>query len=150
MSGGLVVRGAVAADLDAIVAMLADDDLGRGREPPGDPAYARAFAAILAQPGNAILVAERDGAVIGCLQTTLVHGLSRRGASRVLVEGVRVAAEARGQGVGQAMFAVVAAAARDAGASLIQLSSDSRRAKARRFYERLGFTPSHVGFKMDV
>ncbi len=144
------MRAAVAADLDAIVTMLADDDLGRGREQPGDPAYRSAFAEILAQPRNTILVAERDGAVIGCLQATVVRGLSRRGASRMVVEGVRVAADARGEGVGQAMFAAVVTAARAAGASLIQLTSDARRTRARRFYERLGFAPSHVGFKMDL
>jgi GNAT superfamily N-acetyltransferase len=146
----MIVREAGAADIDAIVAMLADDDLGRGRERPGDPAYREAFAALTAQPGNAILVAERDGRVIGCLQVTLIHGLSRRGASRVLIEGVRVAAEARGAGVGAALVEAAVAQAREAGALLVQLTSDRRRERARRFYERLGFVASHVGMKREL
>jgi GNAT superfamily N-acetyltransferase len=146
----MIVREAGAADIDAIVTMLADDDLGRGRERPGDPAYRRAFAALTAQPGNAILVAERDGGVIGCLQVTLIHGLSRRGASRVLIEGVRVAAEARGAGVGATLVEAAVARAREAGAVLVQLTSDRRRERARRFYERLGFVASHVGMKREL
>jgi GNAT superfamily N-acetyltransferase len=141
------IREAGAGDLDAIVALLADDDLGRGRERPGDPAYAAAFAAMATQPGNAMLVAERDGRVIGCLQFTVVHGLSRRGASRVILEGVRVAAGARGAGVGAALVEAAVERGRAAGATLAQLTTDRRRGDAHRFYARLGFEATHVGMK---
>lgn len=146
----MIVREAGAADLDAIVALLADDDLGRGRERPGDPAYAAAFAAMSGQPGNLCLVAERAGRVLGCLQLSVIHGLSRRGATRVLVEGVRVAADARGGGIGAALIEAACERARAAGAALVELTSDRRRERARRFYERQGFEATHVGFKREL
>ncbi|GMG82167.1 GNAT family N-acetyltransferase [Paralimibaculum aggregatum] len=144
------IREAVAADVPAIVALLADDGLGRGREAPGDPAYARAFAAMQAMPGNVYLVAERDGALIGCLQVTLIPGLSRRGLTRAQIEGVRVAAAARGQRVGEALMQAAIGRAREAGCGLVQLTTDLRRADAHRFYERLGFEATHQGMKLSL
>lgn len=146
----MLIREATEADLPAIAAMLADDGLGRGREVPGDPAYAAAFAAMRSQPGNVYLVAERDGRVIGCLQFTLIHGLSRKGMSRAQIEGVRVAAEARGAGVGETLFRAAIDRARDAGAGLVQLTTDRERPDALRFYERLGFQASHLGMKLSL
>ena len=35
------------------------------------------------------------------------------------------------------------------GCQLVQLTSDNTRTDAHRFYERLGFTASHVGFKLQ-
>lgn len=146
----MLIREAVNADLPAIAALLADDGLGRGREAPGDPAYGEAFERMRAQPGNVYLVAERDGQVIGCLQFTLIHGLSRKGMSRAQIEGVRVAAEARGAGVGETLFRAAIDRAREAGAGLVQLTTDRERPDARRFYERLGFSASHIGMKLSL
>ena len=143
----MIIREAVEADIEAIALLLADDGLGRGREAPGDPAYGRAFAAMSAQPGNVYLVAEDSGALIGCLQFTLIHGLSRKGASRAQIEGVRVRADQRGKGIGEALFEAAFARARDLGCSLVQLTTDRARGDAHRFYERLGFTASHWGMK---
>ena len=145
------IRVAREADLDAIAALLADDGLGRGRESPGDPAYRRAFAAMSAQPGNVYLVAQAgDGTVIGCLQFTLIHGLSRKGASRVQIEGVRVHADHRGKKIGEALFEAAFARAREADCALVQLTTDRRRTDALRFYERLGFEASHWGMKRTL
>lgn len=146
----MILREAREADLDAIVALLADDKLGQSRERPGDPVYAAAFAAMRAQGGNSLLLAERDGVVIGCLQLTLIPGLSRRGALRAQVEGVRVAASARGARVGEALMAEAEARARAAGATLIQLTTDRMREDAHRFYERLGYVGSHLGMKKPL
>lgn len=146
----LRIREAVAADLPQIVALLADDGLGRGRERPGDPAYAAAFARMQGQPGNVYLLAETQGRLLGCLQYTLIHGLSRAGASRAQIEGVRVAAEARGQGIGQRLFEAAFARARADGARLVQLTTDRSRQDALRFYERLGFEPTHWGMKRTL
>ena len=144
------IREAGPADLDAIVALLADDGLGRGRERPGDPAYRDAFHRMQTQPGNTYLVAEIDGLLVGCLQFTLIHGLSRLGATRAQVEGVRVAASVRGQGVGEALMREAISRAKTAGASLIQLTTDRTRDDAHRFYERLGFTATHWGMKRQL
>lgn len=146
----MIVREAREGDVGAIAALLADDGLGRGRESPGDPAYGCAFAAMAAQPGNLYLVAEDEGELIGCLQFTLIHGLSRKGASRAHIEGVRVRADRRGQGVGEALLQAAVARARDLGCSLVQLTTDRRRADALRFYERLGFVASHWGMKREL
>ena len=149
----LVFREARKDDLSAIVAMLTNDDLGRGRESPGsvaDSAYARAFEEIRRSPDNRIIVAHRNGAVVGCLQLTIIPGLSRQGARRGQIEAVRVAASERGSGVGEAMMRHAVALAREGGCRLVQLTSDKRRARAHAFYERLGFVASHEGFKLEL
>lgn len=149
----LSFREARPEDLPAIVALLADDGLGRGRESSDaslDPAYVRAFAAIDADPRNVMLVTERAGEVIGYCQVTFIPGLSRRGAERALIESVRVATHLRNHGIGAAMMRHVIDLAKARGASLVQLTSDRRRDDAHRFYERLGFVRSHFGFKLDL
>jgi GNAT superfamily N-acetyltransferase len=146
-------REAKETDLAAIVAMLADDDLGRGREKAGaelSPAYRNAFAEIASSSANRILVAERDGAIVGTLQLTLIPGLSRQGAKRGLIEAVRVASDARGGGVGEALVKHAIALAKADGCRLVQLTSDKRRARAHDFYRRLGFEASHEGFKLEL
>jgi ribosomal protein S18 acetylase RimI-like enzyme len=141
------IREAVEADIDPIARLLADDGLGRAREAPGDPVYARAFAAMTGQPGNVYLVAEITGDVVGCLQLTVIHGLSRKGSARAQIEGVRVDADHRGQGIGEALFEAAFSRAGEAGCTLVQLTTDRSRADALRFYERLGFEATHWGMK---
>lgn len=147
----IIIRPAGRDDVPAIVALLADDALGRGREDLSDPppeAYFRAFEAIAAQPGNFVFVAEIDGTVVGCLQLTVIPGLSRRGTARGLIEGVRVASDRRSQGIGERLVRDAVGRARAAGCGLVELTSDKSRLAAHRFYERLGFHASHVGMKL--
>jgi len=147
----MIFRAAVRADLPAILALLADDRLGRARDSVVvDDAYERAFAAIAADPRNVVVVAERDGEVVGCLQVTYIPGLSRHGAERALVESVRVRADQRGQGVGAAFMAWVIDRARDRGCALVQLTTDKSRLAAQRFYAGLGFVASHEGLKLEL
>jgi ribosomal protein S18 acetylase RimI-like enzyme len=151
MQTDIPIREALADDVPAIAALLADDPLGATREDVGDlAAYRRAFDAVAAQAGNTVLVAERGGAVIGCLQLTLIPGLSRRGTIRALIEGVRVSAGSRGLGVGERLIGHAIELARAAGCGLVQLTSDKSRSDAHRFYERLGIVASHVGFKLAL
>ena len=146
----MIVREAGPAYVDAIAHLLADDGLGRGRERPGDPVYAEAFTRMSAQPDNVYLVAEQDGEVAACLQYTLIHGLSRAGASRAQLEGVRVRANRRGARVGEALLEAAVERARADGCSLVQLTTDRTREDAYRFYERLGFVASHWGMKLGL
>lgn len=153
----ILFRRAVADDLAAIVALLADDGLGRGREDartPTHPRYVEAFAAIDADPNQLMVVATdgggRDGAVIGYLQLTFIPGLSRLGQWRGQIESVRVAASRRGGGIGRAMFAWSIARCRERGCGLVQLTTDKTRGDARRFYESLGFAASHEGMKLAL
>ncbi|MEU9794806.1 GNAT family N-acetyltransferase [Streptomyces sparsogenes] len=145
----LEIRPATADDIPAIVAMLADDPLGARRESPDDPApYRAAFERIAHDPDQRLVVAVRDGRTIGTLQLTVVPGLSRRGATRSIIEGVRVHADERGSGLGTQLIQWAIDESRRAGCVLVQLTSDATRTDAHRFYERLGFEASHVGFKL--
>jgi GNAT superfamily N-acetyltransferase len=146
-----LLREARRADLPQIVALLADDPIGAGREgPAGDDAYDAAFDLIDADPRNQLLVAELDGRVVGILQLTMIPGLSRRGMLRGQIEGVRVAAGQRGHGLGRAMITHAIEVARAHGCGLVQLTSDKRRPDAVRFYQSLGFAASHEGLKLPL
>ncbi|MFJ9612693.1 GNAT family N-acetyltransferase [Streptomyces noursei] len=147
----LEIRRATEADLPAIVAMLADDTLGASRESPDDLApYRTAFATLDADPKQHLVVAERDGRVIGTLQLTVIPGLSRRGATRTIIEAVRIHADERGSGLGTELVEWAVAESRRLGCQLVQLTSDATRLDAHRFYERLGFEASHLGFKRQL
>ena len=147
----LVIRGAVRDDVPAIVALLADDPLGAAREDLGDPrTYDAAYDRVVADPGQHLVVAERDGTVVGTLQLSVIPGLSRRGATRSVIEGVRVARTERGSGLGTELVTWAVEESRRLGCTLVQLTSDASRTDARRFYERLGFVASHIGFKLAL
>jgi GNAT superfamily N-acetyltransferase len=149
----LAFRRAMLDDLSTIVALLADDPIGRSRESPGtrlDRGYRDAFAAIEHDPNQLLAVAERRGQVIGVLQLSFIPGLTRRGMWRGQIEGVRVATGERGSGVGRAMLEWAAGECRKRGCGLVQLTSDKRRSDAHRFYEALGFRPTHQGYKLAL
>ena len=146
-------RAATGADLPAIVRLLAEDDLGAAREHFADPlpaAYRDAFEAMQVQGGNDCLLAELDGELAGCLQLTVIPGLSRLGMRRAQIEGVRVDRRFRGQGIGAALFQHAIDRAREAGCGIVQLTTDKTRPGALRFYERLGFAASHEGLKLAL
>ncbi|MFC7895539.1 GNAT family N-acetyltransferase [Streptomyces sp. NPDC057381] len=147
----LEIRPTTEDDLPAIVAMLADDPLGARRESPDDLSpYLAAFQRLSADPNQHVIVAVRDGRVVGTLQLTIVPGLSRRGATRSVIEGVRVHADERGGGLGTQLIEWAVDASRRQGCQLVQLTSDKTRTDAHRFYERLGFSASHTGFKLQL
>jgi GNAT superfamily N-acetyltransferase len=149
---GFVLRRAAAADLPAVVAMLADDPLGAGRESDdGDlTPYRRAFERIDGDPAHVLLVAVRGDDVVGTLQLSVLPGLARRGATRGQIEAVRVVAGVRGSGLGAAMVGWAVEESRRRGCALVQLTTDKSRTDARRFYERLGFVASHEGMKLAL
>ncbi|MFF7044530.1 GNAT family N-acetyltransferase [Streptomyces massasporeus] len=149
--GDLEIRAAVADDVPVIVGMLADDPLGAQRESPDDlTPYLSALERLSADPNQRLVVAIREGRVVGTLQLTIVPGLSRRGATRSIVEGVRIHADERGSGLGTELIEWAIEESRGQGCQLVQLTSDKTRADAHRFYERLGFTASHTGFKLQL
>lgn len=148
-----IFRRATLADLPAVIALLADDVLGKDREDPSDPpnpAYLDAFAAIEADGNQFLAVVEEAGRVVGCLQLSFIPGLSRLGLWRGQIESVRIAADRRGGGLGRAMFEWAVARCRERGCGLVQLTTDKARPGARRFYESLGFTASHEGMKLSL
>jgi GNAT superfamily N-acetyltransferase len=147
----VVIRRATATDVPGIVAMLTDDEIAARRESPDDlTPYQAAFEAISADPNQVLVVAERNGELVGTLQLTIMPGLSRKGATRGLVEAVRVAASARGTGLGTTLLEWSIEEARARGCALVQLTTDKARADAHRFYLRLGFQNTHEGFKLPL
>jgi ribosomal protein S18 acetylase RimI-like enzyme len=148
----IAIRRARHEDVVAIVAMLADDPLGSARERlenPLPPSYFQAFAAVDCDPNIQLVVAQDGEAnVVGCLQLCILPGLSSQGASRALIEDVRVAAACRSRGIGEQMVQWAVAEARARGCRLVELLTHNTRKDAQRFYVRLGFQPSHVGMTL--
>jgi ribosomal protein S18 acetylase RimI-like enzyme len=146
-------RVAVRNDVPALVRLFADDEIGAAREDASDPppeCYWRAYESIEADPRHELIVAEQDGEICGVLQLSLIPGLSRQGALRGQIESVRVSHKLRGQGIGGRLMRYAIERARAEGCRLVQLTCDRERTNAHRFYERLGFTPSHFGFKIRL
>ena len=147
-TSAVTIRRARRVDIDKIVAMLADDALGRARERierPLPDSYLQAFAKVDADPNIKLVVAEEAGAVVGCLQLCILPGLSSQGASRALIEDVRVDSGRRSRGIGEQLVRWAVDEARAQSCKLVELLTHNTRVDAQRFYERLGFARSHVG-----
>ena len=147
----ITMRRARRDDVEAIVAMLAEDPLGAARERIEDPlpaCYFRAFDVLERDPNIQLMVAEEEGVVVGCLQLCILPGLSSQGASRALIEDVRVASHRRSRRIGERLVQWGLSEARAKGCKLVELFTHHTRADAQRFYERLGFHRSHVGMTM--
>jgi ribosomal protein S18 acetylase RimI-like enzyme len=108
-----------------------------------------AFEALDRDPNiHLVVAADGEGAVVGCLPLCVLPGLSSQGASRGLIEDVRVAAHCRSRGIGEQMVQWAIAEARTRGCKLVELLTHNTRVDAQRFYVRLGFAPSHVGMTL--
>ncbi|MCP2337725.1 GNAT family N-acetyltransferase [Actinomadura rupiterrae] len=147
-------REATRDDLAFVVRLLASDPIAASRERLADgavpDAYFAAFAAIEKDPNNSLIVAELGGEIAGCLQLTYIPGLTYTGGERAQIEGVRVAAEQRGRGIGQLMVGWAIEQARLRGCRLVQLTTDRQRPESIRFYQKIGFRPSHMGMKYHL
>jgi len=149
----LEFRDARRDDVPAIMGLLAADSLGAKREPTDGVVPESvwiAFDVISRDPNNRQIVAEQDGRIVGCMQLTLIPGLTYSGGTRLQIEGVRVAEDCRRSGIGRRMFDWAIADARAKGIRLVQLTHHASRGPADAFYRSLGFTPSHVGMKLDL
>ncbi len=147
------IRRASISDLTGIVALLADDALGRGREDASEPLksqYTQAFAAIDHDPNQLLIVMETGDELAACLQLTFIPGLSRSGMWRGQIESVRVARRHRGQGLGRELFEWAIAECRERDCGLVQLTTDKTRTDAAKFYKSLGFVASHEGMKLSL
>ena len=147
----MIFREATRNDLPAIIALLADDVLGKARDfTVVDDAYERAFADIDADARNHLIVADDGGEVVACMQITYIPGLGRHGSERSQIEAVRVRSDRRSHGVGRDMMAWAIDQARQRGCAMVQLTTDKSRLDAHRFYARLGFVASHEGMKLPL
>ncbi|WP_245155616.1 GNAT family N-acetyltransferase [Paracoccus ravus] len=146
----LTFRLADAGDVPAVVGLLADDMLGQNREQGELAVYLAAFAAMQDEGANHLIIGEMAGEIVACYQITYISGLSLSAARRAQIEGVRVASHLRGQGVGAALIHDAEDRARAAGCGLLQFTTNKARGQAHRFYDRLGFTASHIGYKKSL
>ena len=149
----LLIREARESDLPSLIALFAADVMG-GHGDTTDPSayddYLRAFRAIAASPDQTLYVAELAGEVVGTFQTMVMTSLNARGSSVMIIEAVQTRGDLRGQGIGAQMINFCIAEAKGRGMRLVQLTSNAVRKDAHRFYERLGFKPSHLGFKLAL
>jgi GNAT superfamily N-acetyltransferase len=147
------IRRALHADLSAIIELLADDVLGQSRElvsnPPADE-YVDAFQAIDTDPNQLLAVMVDDSCVVGTMQLTFIPGIARRGALRGQIEAVRIASNRRGEHLGERMFEWAIAQCRSRRCAFVQLTTDRSRTDAHRFYDRIGFEPTHIGYKLKL
>lgn len=138
-------------DIEAIAALLFDDDFGPDRENVELERYETAFGAI-ARDGSHYLGVVRDDSdrIVGTMQLTVIPGLSRGGSTRLQIEGLRVARAERSQGLGAAMLQWAHEFGRARGARLAQVATDETRDRSRAFYTRLGYETAHVGLKRQL
>lgn len=149
----VIFRLAKLADLPSIVRMLADDELGSRREQHEEPlpkSYFTAFEQIANDQNHELIVAELKGEVVGTLHLTFLPSISYQGGLRAQVESVRVDKKHQNRGIGSEMMKWCIERAKGRGVHLVQLTTHRSREDAHRFYERLGFTKSHVGMKLNL
>lgn len=149
----LKFRKAIESDLSGLIHLLADDELGSKREDaslPMNQSYVDAFHSIDKDPNNELTVVESDGTLVGMLQLTFIPYLTHTGSWRCLIEGVRIARDFRGQGVGSEFIYWSIQRAKQRACTIVQLTSDKQRPGALKFYEALGFEASHEGFKLKI
>jgi GNAT superfamily N-acetyltransferase len=152
----LTFRDATPDDIAILIGLSHAGDARGAETPPLDPAslsdprYRAAFDDIAADANHRLVVAERDGEVVGTLQISFIPGLPNFGMKRGLLENVHIRADQRGSGLGTEMLNWAIERCREAGCGLVQLTSNKLRHDAHRFYERLGFVSSHEGFKLRL
>lgn len=140
-------------DLEAIVNLLANDELGRIRENASLPLlsnYIDVFHKIKDDPNAYLFVGVSEHNIIAVAQLNILHYLTYQGGSRALIEGVRVHHEYRGKGIGKIFFQYLIEISKDKGCHLVQLTTDKKRPEAYKFYENLGFKATHEGFKLHL
>lgn len=146
----IAFRPARREDVPAVVAMLADDHLGAQRETGTAEDYLAAFDRMQAEGNNHLMVGEEAGRIVATFQLSFISGLSHRASRRALIESVRVAADRRSAGIGAQLMAEAERLAREAGCTMIQLTTHKSRDRAHAFYARLGYENSHLGFKKSL
>lgn len=144
------IRTATVDDVPEVIRLLWDDDHGRNRESIASDdvaAYQSAFREIESDTNSQVIVACQQGVVVGCLQITIIPGLSYRGVHRALIEDVRVDRSCRSRGIGKRLLDHAEAKAIERDCELLELFVHSDRDDAHRFYERAGYLGAHRGFR---
>jgi GNAT superfamily N-acetyltransferase len=145
----VVIRRAEQQDIPAILEVYAQDELSTWPKQTV-ASVAEAFDEISRDPDAALYVATAAGDVVGTFQMNVLRFLTRAGGRVALIEAVMVSRSSRSQGVGTRMMRFAIDEARRRGCVRVQLTSQKRRTRAHRFYERLGFERSHEGMKLKL
>jgi GNAT superfamily N-acetyltransferase len=145
----VLIRRAADADLPRIVQLLVSGSVpGEPSPEGGDIALYRSALQEIEDGASAVLVAQFGDEVVGVCQLIVFRHLHRRGGLCAEIESVHVHPDHRGAGIGSTLVAEAIDRARALGCYRVQLTSNRAREDAHRFYERLGFVPSHVGYKL--
>lgn len=147
----MIIREAVRADLDVVIALLHDDVIREIDESQVAPSpYADAFDEIISDSHQQLLVGEVDGEVVATGQLSWLRHLTYVGGLMCVVESVRVRSDLRGRGLGRELMEHVISLARERGAARVELTTNAARVRAQEFYRELGFVASHVGMKYHL
>jgi len=138
-------------DVASIVALLSDDQFGQHRETADLEDYEAAYDVLVRDHSNYLgVVRNGSDVIVATVQLTVIPGLSRGGSTRLQIEGLRVTAAERRQGLGTALVQWAHEYGRAHGARLAQVTTDEAREHARAFYDRLGYHAAHVGLKRTI
>lgn len=146
---GIVMRRAVDADLADVLALYAQPGVDDGAM-LGLSAARDILARFARYPDYRLYVAEIDGCVIGSYALLIMDNLGHQGAPSAIVEGVMVAPDRHGRGVGSAMMHHAMAEASLSGCYKLVLSSNLKRERAHAFYEGLGFEQHGLSFRVPL
>jgi ribosomal protein S18 acetylase RimI-like enzyme len=136
-------------DLEAIVNLLADDEFGQEREVGDNLApYVKAYHLTDQDSNQLLMLASHKHNIIGTVHLTIMPSLTFSGSIRLNIEAVRVSPSYQGQGVGAKMIHEAIEWGQEKGATIIQLTTNKQRNRAKEFYETLGFQASHEGMKL--
>lgn len=147
----LTHRKATLNDLPALIELFLEDELGQMRESKStslDESYIKAFHKIDSDPNQYLMVIENGDEIIGTCHLTIMPSLTFIGNTRMQIEAVRIAGKYRGQKIGSWMFDQTISYAKENDVSIVQLTTNKKRPKAKHFYEKLGFEASHEGMKL--
>jgi len=146
-------RKATLDDIQAIVDLLLEDELGKTREQhigELDLCYIDAFQKIDTDPNQFLMLVVMGNKIVGTCHLTIMPSLTFKGSTRMQIEAVRIAKEYRGHNIGTWMMNAAIEYGKANGASIIQLTTNKKRHRAKQFYEGLGFIASHEGMKLHL
>ncbi|MCB0324759.1 MAG: GNAT family N-acetyltransferase [Bdellovibrionales bacterium] len=141
------VREAVAADVPAIMELIAQQDMSPDNRLSESEAK-RLFEEITNTGCHKLYVAFVDSRLVGTFALVVVQSLTHNGGKSAVVEDVVVRSDVQGHGIGRQMMDYAAEKARAVGAQKVVLSSGQARENAHAFYEHLGY--KRDGFRFGL
>jgi GNAT superfamily N-acetyltransferase len=136
---GTVLRPAQDGDAERIAAIFTDEGY------PAGPSAIRARLARFAGPDSQVVVADREGEVIGFIA---FHALPRfeHDDEVVRILALVVDAGARERGLGHHLMSEAERFARERGAAFVEVTAGRHRPEARQLYESMGYDASVTAY----